>query len=143
MKLTQLSVFAENKPGHMVGPCRVLAAAGVNLRALWLADTQHFGILRMIVSEPQKAAKLLEEAGFLVKATEVLAIRVPDRPGGLVEVLSALEGTSINIEYMYSFPVTRGENAVLLFRFSDADAALERLQVAGISLVGGEELLAQ
>jgi hypothetical protein len=143
MKLTQLSVFAENKPGHMLGPCRVLAAAGVNLRALWLADTQHFGILRMIVSEPQKAAKLLEEAGFLVKATEVLAIRVPDRPGGLVEVLSALEGTSINIEYMYSFPVNRGQNAVLLFRFSDADAALERLQAAGISLIGGEELLGQ
>jgi len=142
MKLTQLSVFAENKPGHMVGPCRVLAAAGINLRALWLADTQHFGILRMIVSEPQKAARLLEEAGFLVKATEVLAIRVPDRPGGLVEVLSALEGTSINIEYMYSFPVNRGQNAVLLFRFSDADAALEKLQASGISLVGGEELLA-
>jgi hypothetical protein len=142
MKLTQLSIFSENKPGHVVGPCRALAAAGVNLRALSLADTQHFGILRMIVSDPQKAAKLLEEAGYLAKTTEVVAVRVPDRPGGLLEVLAALEGTSINIEYMYSFPVIRAKDAVLLFRFSDPDAAIQRLQAKGIGLVGGEELLA-
>ena len=141
MKLTQLSIFAENKPGHVVGPCRTLAAAGVNLRALSLADTQHFGILRMIVSDWQTAAKLLEEAGYLVKATEVVAVRVPNRPGGLLEVLSALEGTSINIEYMYSCPEIRGEDAILLFRFSDPDAAIQRLQAAGIRLADGEELL--
>jgi hypothetical protein len=140
MKITQLSVFAENKPGHMIAPCRVLADAGVNLRALSIADTQRFGILRIIVSDWQRAAKILEEAGFLVKPTEVLAIEVPDRPGGLSGVLAALEGTPINIEYMYAFPFIRGEKAILIFRFNDPDAACQRLLSAGVSLVGPKEL---
>jgi len=140
MKITQLSLFAENKPGHIVAPCKVLAAAGVNIRALSLADTQRFGILRIIVPDWQAAAKILEEAGFLVKATEVLAVEVTDRPGGLARVLEVLEGTSLNIEYMYAFPFGRGAKAVLIFRFNDPDAALQRLQSAGISLIGQEEL---
>jgi len=140
MKITQLSVFAENKPGHLVAPCRLLAASGVNIRALSLADTQKFGILRMIVSDWRAAKKILENGGFLVKATEVLAIEVADTPGGLAEVLGTLENTSINIEYMYAFPFARGEKAVLIFRFDDPDAAIARLQDAGISLVAREEL---
>lgn len=140
MKITQLSLFAENKPGHIVAPCRVLAEAGVNIRALSLADTQRFGILRMIVPDWRAAAKILEDAGFLVKATEVLAVEVTDRPGGLARVLEVLEGTSLNIEYMYAFPFARGAKAVLIFRFNDPDAALQRLQSAGISLIGQEEL---
>ncbi len=140
MKITQLSVFAENKPGHLVAPCKMLAESGVNIRALSLADTQKFGILRLIVSDPKKATKLLEDGGFMVKATEVLAIEVPDHPGGLSEVLSALEKSTVNIEYMYAFPFGRGEKAVLIFRFSDPDAAIKHLQSAGISLVSREEL---
>jgi hypothetical protein len=140
MKITQLSVFAENKPGHIVAPCRLLAGAGVNVRALSLADTQKFGILRMIVSDWKAAKKILEEGGFLVKATEVLAIEVADHPGGLAEVLSALENTNVNIEYMYAFPFGRGEKAVLIFRCDNPDAAIEKLQAAGISVVGREEL---
>ena len=92
MKITQLSVFVENAPGHILAPCRALADAGVNLRALSLADAQNFGILRMIVSDWRQAATILEEAGFSVKATEVLAVEVPDRPGGLSQVLGALAG---------------------------------------------------
>ncbi len=140
MKITQLSVFAENKPGHIVAPCRMLADAGVNIRALSLADTQKFGILRMIVSDWKAAAKLLEAGGFLVKATEVLAVEVPDDPGGLSRVLSALENAAINIEYMYAFPFGRGEKAILIFRFDNPDAAIEKLQAAGINLIGREEL---
>lgn len=140
MKITQLSVFAENKPGHIVAPCRMLADAGVNIRALSLADTQKFGILRMIVSDWKKASMLLEGGGFLVKATEVLAVEVPDDPGGLARVLAALENSSVNIEYMYAFPFARGEKAVLIFRFDNPDAAIEKLQDAGISLVSREEL---
>jgi hypothetical protein len=140
MKITQLSVFAENKPGHVAAPCRLLAGAGVNIRALSLADTQKFGILRMIVSDWRSAKKLLEESGFLVKATEVLAIEVPDTPGGLAEVLGAFENTSVNIEYMYAFPFARSEKAVLIFRFDDPDAAIGHLQSAGINLIGREEL---
>jgi len=140
MKITQLSIFVENKPGHLTAPCRALADAGVNLRALSLADTQRYGILRMIVSDPQAAQKVLEQAGFLVKATEVVAVEVPDRPGGLAQILAALENTSINIEYMYAFPFGRGENAVLIFRFDNPDAAIKQLQVAGVSMIMRKEL---
>jgi hypothetical protein len=140
MKITQLSVFAENKPGHIIAPCRLLADAGIDLRALSLADTQRFGILRIIVSDWQKARQLLEQAGFTVKATEVVALEVPDRPGGLSEVLGALQDGEINIEYMYAFPFGREERAVLIFRFDDPDTAIKRLQAAGISMVAREEL---
>ncbi len=140
MKITQLSVFAENKPGHIVAPCKMLSDAGVNIRALSLADTQKFGILRMIVSDWKKASEMLQQAGFLVKATEVLAIEVEDHPGGLSQVLSALENSTVNIEYMYAFPFAHGEKAVLIFRFDDPDAAIQKLQAAGISLVSREEL---
>ena len=140
MKITQLSIFAENKPGHLTAPCRALADAGVNIRALSLADTQRYGILRMIVSDPLEAQKVLEEAGFMVKATEVVAVEVPDRPGGLAQILAALENTSINIEYMYAFPFGRGGNAVLIFRFDNPDAAIKQLQAAGVSMIMRKEL---
>jgi hypothetical protein len=140
MKITQLSVFVENAPGHVLAPCRALADAGVNLRALSLADTQTFGILRMIVSDWSRAAKVLEDAGFSVKATEVLAVEVPDTPGGLSQVLGALQNSSVNIEYMYAFPFGRGEKATLIFRFDDPDAAIAKLQSSGINLIRHSEL---
>lgn len=140
MKITQLSVFAENKPGYVIAPCRRVADAGVEIRAISLAETQHFGVLRMIVSDWRAAAKLLEEAGFVVKATEVLAVEVPEEPKGLARVLSAIENTGLNIEYMYAFPYGYAEKAVLVFCFDQLDAAIERLQSAGISLVTREEL---
>ena len=135
MKLQQLSLFSENKPGHMIAPCRLLARAGLDIRALSLADTQRFGILRMIVSDWQRAKSLLEQAGSAVKVTEVVAVEVPDRPGGLAGVLDLFEGSQINIEYMYDFPFRRGERAVLIFRFDQPDAAIEVLQAAGISVL--------
>jgi hypothetical protein len=140
MKITQLSVFVENVPGHILAPCRALADAGVNIRALSLADAPKFGILRMIVSNSRQAAKMLEEAGFSVKATEVLAVEVPDRPGGLSQVLEALQGSSVNIEYMYAFPFGRGEKATLIFRFDNPDAAIAKLQACGISLMRNSEI---
>lgn len=140
MKITQLSIFAENKPGHIIAPFRLLADAQVDVRALSLADSQRYGILRMIVSDWKKATQVLESAGFLVKVTEVLAIEVPDRPGGMACVLAAFEGTSVNIEYMYAFPFGRGGKAVLIFRFDDPDAAIRQMQAVGIGVVGREEL---
>jgi hypothetical protein len=140
MKIQQLSLFAENKPGHILGPCRLLAREGIDLRALSLADTQRFGILRMIVSDSHKAKALLEAAGHVVKVTEVLAVEVPDRPGGLVGVLEAFEGTQINIEYMYAFPYRKGETAILIFRFDDPDAAIGRLRAAGIHVLESGEV---
>ena len=141
MKIHQISLFAENKPGHISAPARLLAQEGIDIRALFLADSQHFGIVRMIVSDWQKAAAVFEAHGFVVKVTEVLAVEVPDHPGGLADVLGALDGSGINIEYMYAFPYPRGDQAILIFRFADPDAAIEQLQTAGINLLASDELL--
>ena len=141
MKIQQLSIFAENKPGHIAGPCSLLAEHGVDIRALTLADTQRFGILRLIVSDPAKATKLLETAGHVVKSTDVLAIEVADHPGGLAQVLSALDGTPVNIEYMYAFPFSRGGMAVLIFRFDDPDTAIEVLLAKGVPVLAGDTIL--
>ncbi|MGA3373448.1 MAG: ACT domain-containing protein [Terracidiphilus sp.] len=141
MKIQQISLFIENKPGHIAAPIRLLAQAGVDIRSLYLADTQEFGIVRMIVSDWQKAAEVLDAEGFVVKATEVLAVEVPDHPGGLADVLDALDGSGINIEYMYAFPHQQGEEAILIFRFGDPDAAIARFQAAGINVLAGDDLL--
>jgi hypothetical protein len=141
MKIHQISLFAENKPGHISAPARLLAREGIDIRALYLADAQQYGIVRMIVSDWERAAGILESHGFVVKVTEVLAVEVPDRPGGLADVLTALDGTGINIEYMYAFHNSRGDQAVLIFRFAELDAAISRLQTAGINLLASKELL--
>jgi hypothetical protein len=141
MKIEQLSIFAENKPGHIAGPCRLLAENGVDIRALALADTQKFGILRMIVSDPAKATKILEAAGHVVKATQVVAIPVADQPGGLAQVLSALDGSPVNIEYMYAFPFGHDGKAVLIFRFDDPDAAIKVMQAKGLPVLAGDVVL--
>lgn len=137
MKIHQLSLFLENQPGQMIEPCRLLARAGINIRTLSLADTRQFGILRVIVSDWQNAAAVLENAGYVVNVTEVVAIEVADRPGGLADLMAVLENSGINIEYMYAFPFGRQDRAVLIFRFDQPDAAIERLQAAGINVVDG------
>jgi hypothetical protein len=138
MKLHQLSLFLENQPGQITEPCRTLATAGIDIRTLSLADTERFGILRLIVSDWQRAAVVLEQAGYVVNVTEVVAIEVADRPGGVTEIMEALDG--INVEYMYAFPFGRGEKAVLIFRFDQPDAAVERLRTAGINMVAGVDV---
>jgi hypothetical protein len=140
MKIHQLSLFLENKPGQLTEPCRLLAKAGINIRTLNLADTEQFGILRLIVSDWQNGARLLEEAGYVVNVTEVVAVEVPDRPGGLAELLAVFDNTEINIEYMYAFTFGRGDTAVMIFRFDKLDAAIERLQLAGNIVVGSTEV---
>src|SRR6266545_5366463 len=107
MKIHQLSLFLENKPGQLNEPCRVLAGAGIRIRTLTLADTQRFGILRLIVTDWQKARDLLQEAGYAVNIAEVVAVEVADRPGGLSVLLDLFEGSGINIEYMYAFTFGR------------------------------------
>ena len=140
MKIHQLSLFLENKPGRLSEPCRVLADAGINILTLSLADTQQFGIMRLIVREWTKAKEVLEKAGFVVNVTEVVATEVADKPGGLANVLSIMEGGGVNIEYMYAFTVRSGDKAVLVFRFDNPDAAIELLKAKNINVVGGVEL---
>jgi hypothetical protein len=141
MKIKQLSVFLENKPGALSAPCRLLAKSGINIQTCSLADTREFGILRLIVEETDKAKRLLQRNGFAVKVTDVIALEVKDEPGGLAAILDALEGTGINVEYAYSLTGrTKGGHALLLFRFSDPNTALEVLKDRKINTVGSEEL---
>ena len=140
MKIKQLSVFLENKPGALSAPCRLLAKAGINIQTCSLADTREFGILRLVVEDTDKAKRLLQRNGFAVKVTEVIALEVDDRPGGLAAILDALEGTGINVEYAYSLAGRTKGHALLLFRFSDPNAALRVLKERNINTVGTEEL---
>ncbi len=139
MKIHQLSLFLENKPGQMTEPCRLLADAGVNIRTLALADTQRFGILRLIVSDWSKGRELLERAGYAVNVTEVVAVEVSDEPGGLAAMLENLDAAGVNIEYMYAFTFGREDRAVLVFRFDRPDAAIESLRDGGVSVLAGLE----
>jgi hypothetical protein len=135
MKIHQLSLFLENRPGQMAAPCKLLAGAGINIRTLTLADTERFGILRMIVSDWQRSRSLLEEAGYLVNVTEVVAVEVADTPGGLGELLEVFVDTEINIEYMYAFAFGPLGRAALIFRFNRPDAAIDRLREAGLNVL--------
>ena len=143
MKLKQLSLFLENKPGALTAPCRLLAQEGINIVTFALADTQQFGILRFVTKEWERAQRILEQNGFVAKVNDLVAIEVPDRPGGLVEVLEIVEKAGVNVEYMYAFTIKQGGNGVLAFRFNDSDAAVRALQSSHIRIMSFEELLPQ
>jgi hypothetical protein len=142
MKVEQISVFLENKSGRLAEVAEVLAGAGVNIRALSLADTTDFGILRLIVNDTEKAKKVLRDNGFTVGKTEVLAVEVSDRPGGLATILNVMKDNGINVEYMYAFVQKSGGNAIIIFRFDELDKAIETLQKAGIRILKGEDVYA-
>lgn len=131
MKIHQISLFLENKPGHLNAICRTLADAQINIVTLSLADTQQFGIVRLIVEEWQKAKEILETAGYVVNVREVVAASVADRPGGMAEILDIIGKAGVNIEYMYAFTFRHGKEAVLVFRFDNPDRAIEALKAAG------------
>ncbi|WP_295402026.1 ACT domain-containing protein [uncultured Thiocystis sp.] len=141
MKLQQLSLFLENRPGRLDAPLETIAAEGINILTLSLADTAQFGILRLIVREWDKAKRVLEQAGWVVNLTEVVAVDVLDRPGGLAAVLKILDGAGLNIEYMYAYSLRRGDKAILIFRFEDPDRAIQILLDQGLHVVDGDELM--
>ena len=123
----QISIFIENKSGRLAEVTTILGFAGVNIRALSLADTSDFGILRLIVNDRETAKQVLKEKGFTVSKTEVVAVEVPDQPGGLSGILDVLDKASVNVEYMYAFVERCGGNAVIIFRFDDPAAAIRVL----------------
>jgi hypothetical protein len=143
MKLKQLSVFLENKPGALSEPCRLLAKAGINIQTFSLADTQEFGILRLIVEDSDKARRLLQRNGFAVKVTKVVVLEVLDRPGGLAAVLDALDGSGISVKYAYAYAVKRASNCALVFCFDDPETAMKILQKKGFDVEGSEDLVKQ
>jgi hypothetical protein len=142
MKLKQLSLFLENRPGQLRAPCEALAAAGIDLLTMSLADTAQFGILRFIVADPARAKEVLEAEGMIVSVTEVVPIQVENRPGGLAAVLASIEKAGLGVEYMYDFAArATPDNATIIFRFEDPDRALTALQAAGVRILTSEELL--
>ena len=140
MKLKQISLFVENKPGSMTAPARILAAAGIDISTLMLADTKEYGILRILTRDWEKAKKALEDANFTVILTDVVAVEIEDRPGGLAKVFEALDNHQIDVDYMYAFTESRGTKAIVIFRFERPDEAIDALSKEGIGLVDGSLL---
>ncbi|MGC1377241.1 MAG: ACT domain-containing protein [Anaerolineales bacterium] len=143
MKLNQISVFLENKPGQLKLACKRLADANINILTLSLADTKQFGVLHLITPEWERARDVFKQSGFIASVNDVLAVEVADRPGGLVDVLDAIDEAGLNVEYMYAFTFGDKGKAALIFRFSEADAAVEKLKASGVNLIGKVELFAR
>ncbi|MEG3224903.1 MAG: acetolactate synthase [Methanobacteriales archaeon Met13] len=140
MKLKQISVFLENRKGRLWKAMNVMGSSKINIRALSIADTSEFGILRMIVPEPEKARKVLEENNFVVKVNEVIAVEVPDEPGGLDMVLGVLNQADINVEYLYAFVEKNEDKAMVILRTEDVDAGLAALQEGGVTILTASEV---
>ena len=140
MNVEQISIFIENKSGRLAEVTKILGNVGVNIRALSLADTSDFGILRLIVNDREKAQAALKDLGFTVSKTEVVAVEVPDQPGGLASILEVLDRDSINVEYMYAFVERCGANAVIIFRFDETQKAITALKANGFNTLDGERL---
>ena len=148
MKLKQLSLFLENKPGNVLTACRTLADHGINIETMALADTEQFGILRILVKDWERAKEVFEKSGVVVRISEVVALAVGHRPGGLADILETLDGAGLNIEYMYGFFQHIGteqgteatDSAIIVFRFDNPDVAVETLQKQNIRILRNEEL---
>ena len=140
MKVEQISIFLENKPGGLEEVTRILKDAQINIRTLSLADTTDFGILRLIVNDVDKASRVLKEQGYRISRTTVVAVEVPDRPGGLHSILEVLSKNGVNVEYLYAFVERSGQNAVIIFRFDAPEAAIDVLQKNGLTVLPGAKL---
>lgn len=137
--IQQLSVFLENKSGRLAQLCRTLGDAGIDMHALMVADTAEFGIIRIICDTPQRAKQLLDEAGFSASLTQVVAVEIPDRPGGLADALEALDAGRMNVEYAYCFVEPSGEAAIDVFKVDD-EGAEGVLSESGFRVLAADEL---
>lgn len=140
MKVRQLSIFIENESGRLAEITGLLGSAGIDIRSVSLADTSGFGILRLVVNDVDRAQQILHDEGFTVKQTEVVAVEMPDRPGGLAGILKVLAGAGINVEYMHAFSERVSPRAVVFFRFEDPDAAIPVLLAANIRVLSAQEV---
>lgn len=140
MQVEQISVFLANQAGRLAEVTQILLETGVNIRALFLVENFEQGVLRMIVDDNKKAEEALKGQGFAVSKTNVVAVEVEDKPGGLHKILDILQKAAINVEYMYAFVRQSGINAVMIFRFNHPDEAIKLLMEKGIAVVNGEEV---
>ena len=141
MLVKQLSLFLENRAGRLAAATRALAESKINILALSLADTADFGVLRLIVSDPDAGKAALKDAGFTVVTSDVIAVEVEDKPGGLARILDILERAGINVEYMYAFSCAKTQQAALIFRFEDNEAAVKCLTKARVGVMKKVDVL--
>ena len=140
MPINQISVFIENRPGRLHAITKVLGDNNIDIRALSLADTTNFGILRLIVNEPERADKVLRENGFTVSTTEVLAVQVADEPGGLHSIMGKLYEHSIGVEYAYAFITRKADSAFVVLRVEDNEKAAQYLMSCGVKIVDADDI---
>jgi len=138
--IKQISIFVENKPGRMARVARTLADAGVNIRALTIAEAGDFGVIRMVVDNTERGYKALHDDGFTVSETDVLAVELKDVPGGLYEIANTLGMNNVNVDYAYAFVTAKAERAMLILRVDDIRRATEVLSEAGVRIATREEI---
>jgi len=140
MKIKQISIFLENRRGRLLEVCSLLGENNVNIRALTVAETESFGVLRIVVDKTEEAMKALKYNSFTANVTEVVAVEVADEPGGLAKVLKVIADANLNIEYMFGFVEKHQDKALLVFRFEDADRAIGVLNKNQIKVIGEADL---
>lgn len=140
MKISQISVFLENKEGRIFEVCELLGSYKINIDALNIAESEGFGVLRMIVNKPKTAMTVLKSKGFSSSQTDILAVEVEDRPGGLADVLRVISTNKLNVEYMYGFTMRKSDKALMVFRFDDPEKAAKILQANQVKIVLGSEI---
>ena len=140
MKIKHLSIFLQNKMGSLSKPLEILSNADVNIRAMCMADTSEFGILRLVVDNPEKGKEALEENNFLVKITDIIGVEMNDSPGGLTSVLDVIKENLIDLEYLYAFSHKKEDKAILLLHADDIDRLIEVLSDNNIPIVSAEEV---
>lgn len=140
MKIKQLSIFLQNRMGSLSKPLEVLTFADVNIRAMCMADTSEFGILRLVVDDPEKGKAALEENNFLVKITEIIGVEMTDTPGGLTTVLKVIKNNLIDLEYLYAFSHDKEGKAILLLHADNIDNLISVLSENNIPIVSAEEV---
>lgn len=141
-EIKQISLFVENKPGRMAKVSKTLSDAGVNIRALTIAEAGDFGVIRMVVDDPEKGYKVLKDNGFTVSTTDVLAVEMKDTPGGLYEIVNALGESGVNVDYAYAFVTAKAERAMLILRVDDLAKARQSLSTKGVKIATREEIQA-
>ncbi len=137
----QISVFIENTRGRLREIAKLLKEAHIDIKAITIADTPDFGVVRMITGDNQNALRILKDGGFTTRTTDVIAVKIENKPGSLFQVLSVLEKKNIDIAYLYSYAASPHDHAILVFRFDNSEAARTALSDAGIAVITTEELL--
>ena len=139
-EIKQISLFVENRPGRMAKVSKTLSDAGVNIRAMTIAEAGDFGVIRMVVDNPDKGYKVLHDSGFTVSETDVLAVEMKDTPGGLYEIVDTLGANKINVDYAYAFVTAKAERAMLILRVDDLSRAKQSLSARGVKIVTKDEI---